>query len=138
MIYLTDADLELESFERFINESTANDDSKKDKAETSVIGIVKTFLNNYDCVDIFNEEEPLRDEFLAGIMATMVVHKLLGRNAARKLNQDGKDEYKYALAQLEKIQQGKIILNLPPKLDENQQPTTPIMWGNNTNPDYYI
>ena len=138
MIYLTDADLELESFERFINESTANDNDLKDKAETSVIGIVKTFLNNYDCVDIFNQEEPLRDEFLAGIMATMVVHKLLGRNAARKLNQDGKDEYKYALAQLEKIQQGKIILNLPPKLDENEQPTTPIMWGNNTNPDYYI
>ncbi|MFA9212489.1 MAG: phage protein Gp36 family protein [Candidatus Methylacidiphilales bacterium] len=138
MIYLTDEDLNLESFERFINESTANDDTVKNKAETAIIGIVKTFLNNYDVVDIFNPSEPIRDEYLASIMATMVVHKLLGRNAARKLNQDGKDDYNNCIKQLTAIQTGKVILDLPPKLDDAGNSTEPIMWGNNTNQDFYI
>lgn len=139
MIYLNDEDLALESFERFITESTAG--SLTDmvvKAEKAVIGVVKTFLINYDVVDIFDEDEPIRDEFLAGLMAIMVTQKLLGRNAARKLNTDAKDEYKWAMAQLEKIQTGRIQLDLPPKLDTSGNTTVPAMYGNNTNTDFYI
>lgn len=138
MIYLTEADLKLEAFERFINESTVGENTVIDDAEKAVIGIVKTFLSNYDVTDIFDEDEPIRDEFLAKLMSIMVVYEILSRNAARKLNSDMKEEYLWAFKQLEKIQTGRVQLDLPPKLDEAGASNVPTMYGNNTNTDFYI
>lgn len=138
MIYLNDDDLKLESFERFITESTGGDAELKDKAELSVIALCKTFLTRYDTDDVFSEDEPVRDEHLANIMAIIVCYRLIGRNAARKVPTDAKDDYKWAMSQLEKIQKGIVELNLPPKLDDQGQSTNPVLWGNNTNEDFYI
>jgi hypothetical protein len=138
MIYLNDEDLELESFQRFITESTGGDTSLKDKAELKAIALCKTFLTNYDVDDIFDEEDPIRDEYLAEIMAIIVLHKLIGRNAARKLPTDAKEGWDWAMKQLEKIQKGSITLLLPPKLDTDGNVDSLTIWGNNTNTDFYI
>lgn len=92
----------------------------------------------YDVDEVFNPSDPIRDEFLASIMAVITCYKILTRNKARKINTDLKDRYKWALEQLEKIQTGKVLLNLPPKLDEAGESTVPTLYGNNTNTDFYI
>lgn len=139
MIYLTNNDLLLYSFERFIAESTSDDAEIINRTETSVIGIIKPYLKErYDVVDTFNEQEPIRDEFLVMIIAKMVVHQILSRNSARKFDPEKDNDFKWGLKQLEKIQAGRVVLEIPPKLDDTGNSATSLMYGNNTNNDYYI
>ncbi len=139
MIYLTNADLLLYSFERFITESTADDADIINRTEKSIIGVAKTYLKErYDLVDTFNEDEPVRDEFLVMVLAKMVVHQILSRNSARKYDADKKNDYDWGIKQLEKIQTGRTILELPPKLDDTGSASLTLGWGNNTNIDFYI
>ena len=137
MIYLNEEDLQLEVFEIYLQESI-DDSGITDKAELSTIALCKTFLMRYDVDEVFDASDPIRDEFLASIMAVITCYKILTRNKARKINTDLKDRYKWALEQLEKIQTGKVLLNLPPKLDEAGESTVPTLYGNNTNIDFYI
>ncbi|MFY0714116.1 DUF1320 family protein [Seonamhaeicola sp. NFXS20] len=139
MIYITDNDLKTESFERFITESTSDFPTVKDEVELKTIGLVKTFLSGrYNVEAIFRETEPLRDEFLADIVAKITMYKIISRNAARKVPSDFKDDYDWAMQQLEKINAGKISLDLPAPTDEEGNSNINPMWGNNTNKNFYI
>jgi phage gp36-like protein len=135
MTYLTDEDLTAESFQRFITESAENDTALIDTAEKKAIAICKTFIGNrYDADAVFDEDTPVHDEFLASLIATITVYKLITRNAARKVSTDLKEDYQWALKQLEKIQNGSIILELPAK----ETIASDSLSGNNTNTDFYI
>lgn len=139
MIYLTDNDLKRESFERFITDSTADFNEAKDSCELVAIGIVKTLLKGrYDVDIIFDEADPVRDEFLADIITKITIHKIFGRNAARKVPSDIKENYDAAMKSLKEINGGKVILDLPVNTDEDGNPTAKPMFGNNTNEDFYI
>lgn len=139
MIYLTDNDLKRESYERFITDSTADFNGAKDSCELVAIGIVKTMLKGrYDVDLIFNEVEPLRDEFLADIITKITVRKIFKRNAPRKVPSDVKEDYDEALKSLKEINGGKLTLELPVNTDEDGNPTAKPMFGNNTNEDFYI
>ncbi|MBX7204160.1 MAG: DUF1320 domain-containing protein [Bacteroidia bacterium] len=139
MIYLTQDDLNLESFERFITESTGGDSSIVDNAEKKAIAHCKTFLSRYDVEDVFDEEEPIRDEHLANIIAIITCYKIISRNAARKVPSDAREDYKWALEQLEKIQTGRVTLELPPRIDSSTgNAVSNAIFGNISNPDFYI
>lgn len=138
MIYLTKEDLELDAWTRLIDESTGFDDTLLDSIETKVIARCKTFLTRYDVEDAFNEDEPVRDEHLVDIMVKIFLKMLFGRNSARKMPSDVKENYDWAIKELEKIQQGKITIILPPKIDPETGTTAPLMWGNFSNRDFYI
>jgi phage gp36-like protein len=139
MIYITIDDLKTDSYERFIDSSTEDFPESKDKAELKAIGMCKTLMRaRYDVDTIFDDADPVRDEFLVDIIVRLTLAKLFGRNAARKLPSDIKDDYKEAKADLEKINAGKITLELPSANDAEGNPISDSIWGNNTNKDYYI
>ncbi|CDF80581.1 conserved hypothetical protein (DUF1320), putati ve phage protein [Formosa agariphila KMM 3901] len=139
MIYITQDDLKTESFERFITESTSDFPTVIDKAEEKSIGIAKTLLKGrYDVVLIFDETTPVRDEFLVEIITKLTTCKIFGRNAARKLPTDLKDDYDWAMKQLEKINAGRLVLDLPLITSSSGAPTSDTIWGNNTNKNFYI
>jgi len=139
MIYLSDEDLITDSAERFINDSIADFQQAKDKAEAKCIGIAKTMLRQrYDVDVIFDEAAPLRDEFLVEIITKLTLHKIFGRNAARKVPTDVKEDYDWAMKQLQLLNSGKVELNLPIPTNDDGTASAAPMFGNNTNEDFYI
>lgn len=136
MIYLTKEDIETDAFTRFVDESTEYNDNILNKTELKVIGICKTFLTDYDVDTTFAEGSPVRDEVLADIMGKILLYKVFSRNAARKVSEDIKENYNWAMKMLEKIQNGSVSLSLPAVvLGEGESRS---IWGNSTNNNFYI
>lgn len=153
--YITDDDLTTESYQRFITESSGDGEDVIEKCEERAIALVTAYISNrYSIKDIFgvetgrdlpDEEEdpdweipPLRNELLAEIITKITLYRLFRRNAARKLPEDIKEDYEWALKTLEKIQTGRILLELPPAMDEGGMARSNAIWGNNSNSDFYI
>lgn len=140
MIYLDAEDLQADSFQRFITDSTKDDVGVIDRAELKCIGIMKTYLQGrYDVDLIFDEDEPIRDEVFVEILVKLVLKKIFGRNAARKVPTDVKEDYDEAMKQLEKLNAGRLtIKNLPVPSTDDGSPSAAPLFGNISNPDFYI
>lgn len=141
MIYLDKDDLITDAFERFIDESSQDNETVLDKAELRAIKFVKTLIGTrYDVDLIFNEDEPIINELLVQILSRIVIYRIVRRNAARKVPTDYKEDYDEAVKWLQEIAIGKLPLDgLPVPTDESGNPTNSnSMFGNNTNPNYYI
>ncbi|MNS03111.1 hypothetical protein D3C72_344390 [compost metagenome] len=150
MRYITRDDLNTDSFDRFIQESTGDITNTLDKTEERAIAITATYLSAYDTDSVFGipidpEEEDseytpgIRHELLVEIISKITLHKIFSRNAARKVPEDIKEAYNWAMNELRRIQSGATPLKgLPPALDEEGTPVSNSMWGNNTNTDFYI
>lgn len=154
MQYLTNEDLTADSYQRFLTESSGDGENTINKCEARAIALVSTYLNKrYSTTDIFGilsddestgEEDPefdippLRNELLVEIITKITLYRLFRRNAARKLPEEIKEDFEWALKTLEKIQTGRITLDLPPAMDDNGNAISNSIWGNNSNGDYYI
>lgn len=139
MIYLDEDDLLTESYQRFIDDSTKDNPDVIEKAELKCIGVIKTMLKGrYNTEILFDETDPLRDEFIAEILTKLTLHKIFGRNAARKVPTDVKENYDWAIKQLTALNAGKLQLNLPAPTDADGNASAKPMFGNNTNTDFYI
>lgn len=140
MIYLEDDDLLTDSKQRFIDDSTKDDAEAINKAELKCIGVVKTYLSGRYNVDlIFNEIEPIRNEVLVEILVKLTLKKIFGRNAARKVPTDVKDDYDEAMKQLKELNAGTLtIKGLPIPTNDNGAPSASPLFGNLTNTDFYI
>ncbi len=140
MIYLTDADLTADSFQRFIDDSTEDVATVLDKNEERAIGIARSYLQGrYDVDKIFDENDPIRDELLADIITKITLYKVFSRNAMREISTNIKEDYNWALKQLQKLSDGNPQLkDLPVPTDENGDSTISPMYGNNTNRDFYM
>lgn len=140
MIYLKDDDLVTDSYQRFIDESTKDDLGVIDSAELKCIGVIKTYLRGrYDTVIIFDEDDPVRDEVIVDILVKLMLKKIFGRNAARKVPSDVKDDYDEAMKQLKDLNAGRLTLDgLPTPTGVDGAATASPMFGNNTNKDFYI
>lgn len=139
MIYLTNDDLKDESYQRFITESTADDPDVINRLEIKAIDFAKTYLaGRYDVAKIFGNPA-IRHALIADILTKMLVYKILSRNAARKISEDIVKDNEWAIKQLEKIYAGNPkLVGLPVLTDDSGNPTAPILYGNNSNPDNYI
>lgn len=139
MEYITRDDLTTDSYDRFIRESSDDIGNTLDKAELRAIGLVKTYLSGrYKVAEIF-AAPPIRNELLVDIICQIVLEKVFGRNAPRKLPTDIKEGYDWAIRQLEKINSGVTILNdLPQVTDDEGNPVSDTLFGNFSNPDFYI
>ncbi|MRG45510.1 DUF1320 domain-containing protein [Chitinophaga sp. SYP-B3965] len=140
MIYINDTDLKADSFERFILESANDEPDTISKNELRSIEIIKTYLSGrYNTEKIFNPDNPLRNELLVDITCKIILYKIFRRNAARKLPADIKEDYTWAINQLEKINTGRIALHdLPIQESSPGKPVSSAIWGNNSNKDFYI
>jgi len=141
MKYIDKDDLISLSFERFIDESSENDTEILDDIEAKQIGIIKSLIaSRYNVAAIFDETNPIKDEILINILATLVLYGIIRRNAPRKVTTDLKEERDRVMSTLEKIATGRITLNgLPLPVDESGNGVNSnTLYGNNTNEDFYI
>lgn len=140
MIYLTKENLISLAFERFIDESSEDQQDVIDTVELQNIELVKSYIGSrYNVSEVFSLLTPLKNEILTRVLSKMVLYDLVRRNAGRKVPTDYKEEYDKALELLEKIATGRIkLIGLPSAVDEDGNTNSNSLWGNNKNPDFYI
>lgn len=152
MRYITQNDLTTDSYQRFITESSSDITDTLDKAEARAIALAASYMTRYDTESIFgellepeDEDNPaeyapgIRHELLVEIICRITLYKIFRRNAARKVPEDTQKDYDWAIKELEQIRNGAVKLpGLPPAIDESGKPLSTSIWGNTSNPDYYI
>ncbi|MBD3748520.1 MAG: DUF1320 family protein [Sphingobacteriales bacterium] len=141
MRYISSDDLKVDSQERFIVDSTADNVDAIDGIVTKVVEMVITYLSGrYNTTLIFDVVAPIRNEVLVDIIVRISLYKIFRRNPARKVSTDIKEDYDAAMKELERINSGRTTLaNLPtPTTIEGEQPNADLIWGNTSNRDYYI
>jgi phage gp36-like protein len=140
MIYVTKDDLIAQSFERFIDESSLDNAEVIDKAELRNIELIKSYIGSrYNVAMIFDSQNPIKNEVLAGALVTMMLFDIIRRNSARKVPTDYREDYDKAVELIQKISTGKILLSdLPKAVDDSGQEVKNSIWGNNSNKNFYI
>lgn len=140
MNYLDKDYLKTHIFERLLNESSEDYDDMLDNAEEEQIGVIKSMLaGRYDVEKIFDEDHPILNAVLTRILTKLVIYDAIRRNAARKVPSDYKEEYEWAMAMLEKLSIGKIVLDdLPKPPPDADGRTGTTLWGNLSNENFYI
>lgn len=143
MIYITEADLYDNSYKRLIDESIGDAEdghSVIDSNELKAIGMATTYMQGrYDTDKIFHPDNPIRNELLADIISKITLYNIFRRNAARKVTQDVKDNYDWAMKELQRINAGTSKPGgLPVPEDSSGNPISNSMWGNTSNRDNYI
>jgi phage gp36-like protein len=126
--------------ERFIDESSQNEDAIIDQIEITQIAIIKTYIGSrYNVAVLFDAATPIENEVLKEILAKLVLYKLIRRNAARKVPSDYKEQYDEAMKTLKEVSIGIIKLDgLPPALDNTGAIISNSMSGNLSNKNFYI
>lgn len=140
LVYLTLDDLLEQSYERFIEETSKDNFQVITSLEQKAIEKVKTLLGSrYDVALIFKETEPIHNPMLVEIIACITLYKLFKRNAPRKINSQLTDDYNNALADLEKLATGRLVLNeLPKPTDEQGNVKQDTMYVNISNRNFFI
>jgi phage gp36-like protein len=140
MIYIDKDYLISHAQERFIDESSQNDDDILNQIELTQIAIIKTYLGTrYDVNTIFKINSPIENEVLKEILAKLVLYKLIRRNAARKVPNDYKEQFDEAMKTLKEIATGIIRLDgVPAAVDTNGSVVSKSISGNLSNPNFYI
>lgn len=140
MIYLTKEDLVVLAYERFIDESSQDQEYILADAEKRAIAYLKTVLGTrYNVNALFDENEPIRNQLIVDILSQVVVYNIIRRNAARKVPTDYKEDYDSAMKLLKDIATGVLVLDgVPLPTDESGQTISQTIFGNNTNKNFYI
>ena len=141
MTYLEKQDLIDYMQERFIDESSQENETIIDKLELKQIEIVKSYIGSRcDIEKLFDTDAPVRNEVIVSILTRLLLYWLIKRNAARKVPLDLKEDYDAAMKDLTDISTGKLrIVGLPPITDVTGTPVkSNSLYGNNKNGDFYI
>lgn len=136
MEFLTPKDLESQIFDDFIDDSTEGERDILDVIETNNIALVKSKLRQrFNVTAIFSAVGDNRNGVIIKVLVCLVLYDMIRRNAARKIPSDAKDDYKWALAWLNDVRDGKEKPDLP--LLETTE-FKEVYHGNNTNEDLYL
>jgi phage gp36-like protein len=141
MIFITNSDLKAHTFEVFIVELSNNyDASILDPIEDENIAIVKSKLNGrFDTTSIFSQTAGDRNPLIIKALAAMITYDLIDRNAPRKMSENIKERYKWAMAWLKDVRNGvEQPDGLPLLQDTNGNDVTPVITGNNRNDNHYL
>lgn len=140
MIYLNKENLKSHAFERIIDESAKDFEQALDQCEAEHIAMMKSLLGSYyDVEAIFEKTNPIKNAYLERILTFLVLWDIQHRNAYRKLSNVSEKQKEWADKELNKLATGRLTLNdLPPKSNDGTTSRSKLLYGNLSNPDFYI
>jgi phage gp36-like protein len=147
MKYITREDLIEVIQGRLLDESVSElPDELLDGLESKAIDFAASYISGrYDTDKIFSLPPTpserggvLRNGLLVQAIAMIVVYRAVRRNAARKVPDDFPDMYAEAIRILNNIQTGAQSLAGLPEVTGDTGTTGSLMYGNNTNKDFFI
>lgn len=119
-------------------ELNVEDDKILSDIESSAIDLVIAYISGrYDTSKIFGDSV-MRNGVLVQVICMIVLYRAVRRNAARKVPGDYKDMYDDAIKILEKVQEGAMSLKNLPLITAPDGSAFHLVYGNNTNTDFYI
>lgn len=148
--------------EKFLDpNAVGNFDSIMEPIEAMNVGFIRSKLSGrYDMDQVFpvivpepipeppaeGDPEPpeppvvpdTRNQVILKILIILCNYDFVRRNAARKVPEDYRLDWEWAIKELEKLQSGFSYADLPPYEDDEGEPIIKTIWGNNTNEDNYI
>ena len=138
MIYLEQEDLIEVIQERLLDDSLQLDNTILDGLEKKAIAFAVSYISGrYKTDEIFTDPVK-RHPLLVQAIAMIVIYRAVRRNAARKVPDDYPDIYKEAIKILENIQAGSQKLDGLPEITDKDGSSAGLMYGNTTNPDFFI
>jgi len=125
MAYLTKDDITTHIYPEIRDEITRGDDTLITKAIITGVGMAKSYLNRYDLIKMFSDDDTLRtfsEEFLNSVVKDVICWHLI-RLANPNINLElFRQSYEDAIKFLEKVQRGGPDPAWPLKPDD---PATP-------------
>jgi len=107
--------------------------------EKQNIAFIRSKLSGrYDMDPVFIETGDDRNQVILKILLRMCLYDFIRRNAARKVPDDYREDYNWAIKELEKLQGGFSYADLPPYKDGEGEEIAKPIWANTTNNDNYI
>lgn len=137
MYYITMEDIREVIQERLLIESIELDESILEGIERKAIDFVISYISGRYYTDLIFGI-PLRNGLLVQVISMIVVYRAVRRNAARKVPDDFPDIYKEAIKILSNIQSGSQKLDGLPEITGENGSTGSLMYGNTTNPNFFI
>jgi len=121
-IFLETTDFEPHIQSRLLDANSAGNfpDIMEPLEKQNIAFISAKLGSRYDMVAVFAEETPKdRNQVILKILILLCLYDLIRRNAARKVPSDFREDYNWAMKELDKLQSGKAYAGLPPAKDEN-------------------
>ena len=139
-IFLEDTDFEPHIQSRLLDANSAGTlPAIMEPLEKQNIAFITAKLGGrYNMDAVFAEVAPNRNQVILKILILLCLYDLIRRNAARKVPSDFREDYDWAMKELDKLQSGKSYAGLPPAIDDAGNEKLSPIWGNNTNTDNYI
>lgn len=135
LYFLEKQELTAQIFEMYLDDSLEDDLSILDQIELENISLMKGKIRDrYDVSKVFLKTEIYEDKpLIKKVLCALINYAVIKRNKARKIPSTFNDEYKWAMAWLVDVKDGKETPILP-LLETTRKE---VKWGNNKNPDYY-
>ena len=138
MRYITKEDLIEVIQERLLDESVAGfPDDLLDGIESKAIDFAISYISGRYNTEVIFGDPVMRSGLLVQAIAMIVVYRAVKRNAARKVPDDFPDLYTEAKQILNNIQTGAQSLPGMPEITGDSGTTGSLMFGNNTNKDFF-
>ena len=135
LYFLRKEDLVNQIFEDYLDDSIEDDLDILENIELENISLMKGKLRDrYDVSKIFGTADYEDKPMIRKILASLINYAVVKRNKARKIPNTFSDEYKWAMAWLKDVKDGKETPVLP-LLEVTRKE---VKWGNNKNNDLYI
>lgn len=133
--FLTKPELIAQIFEVYLEESVEDDMAILEQIELENISLMKGKLRDrYDVAKVFSNFEAYEDKpLIKKVLSALINYAVVRRNKARKIPSTFSDEYKWAMAWLKDVKEGKETPVLPALETARKE----VLWGNNKNEDYY-
>ncbi|WP_329804374.1 phage protein Gp36 family protein [Flavobacterium facile] len=135
LYFITKEDLVNQIFEDYLDDSLEDDLEILEKIELENISLMKGKLRDrYDVSKIFSSEDYEDKPLIRKILSSLINYAVVKRNKARKIPSTFSDEYKWAMAWLKDVKDGKETPVFPVLENSRKE----VKWGNNRNSDLYI
>lgn len=131
-MFLTPEDYKVVIGTTALNVTTQTDNENRERAEAEAIEEISGYLRpKYDTDAIFTAEGKNRNPHMVMITCDVALYHLTSSTPQKMGMEIRKERYDRAIQWLEDVQSGKVVPNLPHKVDEQGNSATPIYCGSN-------
>lgn len=137
MIWITNPDLEKQIKLDILDKIIQNDSTLLTESERAAIAEVQLYLRSrYDAAAVFASTGTDRNPLILMVTIDILLYHLHSRLNPRQIPEIRQKRYDEAKRMLEDIMKGLIEIDLPPRLNEENQAISKLQWGSDGRRQY--
>lgn len=138
--FITENDLKTGVFASVLTDSINDYAGAAEEIEKNNIALIKGKIGTrYDVAAVFEATGDNRNRTIVKILVILVLYDLIRRNAMRKVPDDFREDWNWAMKWLDAVRDGKESPQDLPIIDiETGGSLSEVQWGNNSNTDFRL